>query len=150
MRGDSLVESRQMANDPKDDELVDLDFTGVFKVEELRPEPPPPPPKKMPEEFVIGAKAMKKGSSFINMARARPARKVDPAKTSILLVEDDKTTRIILDMICKKAGFQTRQAADAATFLATMNKPPNSIPQIYRCNCRSFGINAIEAKTKSP
>ena len=42
----------------------------------------------------------------------------------MLFRSDDKTTRIILDMICKKAGFQTRQAADAATFLAAMNKPP--------------------------
>jgi CheY-like chemotaxis protein len=105
-------------------ELADLDFTGVFRVEELRPEPAPPAPKRPPEEIVIGARAVKKGNCFINMARARPPRKRDPAATTVLLVEDDTTTRMILDLICKKAGFQTRQAADAPSFIAAIQKRP--------------------------
>jgi two-component system, OmpR family, response regulator len=113
-----------MATQPPKDDLIDLDFTGVFRIEELRAEPPPPPPKTLPEDIVIGARAIKKGNSFINMTRARPARKVDPASTTILLVEDDKTTRLILDVILKKAGYLTRQALDASTFIAAIQKKP--------------------------
>ena len=58
------------------------------------------------------------------MTRARPACELDPAKTTILLVEDDTTTRLILDVICKKAGYLTRQAADAPSFIAALQKPP--------------------------
>jgi len=58
------------------------------------------------------------------MARARAARKLDPAKTTILLVEDDTTTRLILDMICRKAGYLTRQAADAPSFIGAIQKMP--------------------------
>lgn len=104
------------------DPAIDLDFTGVFRIEELRLEPAPPVPKRPPEDIVIGARAIKKGNSFINMARSRPARRIDPAQTTILLVEDDTTTRLIIDVICRKAGYLTRQAADAPSFIAAMQK----------------------------
>src|ERR1019366_5177279 len=113
-----------MATYPASPDALDLDFTGIFRVEELRPEPPPPAPARPPEDIVIGARAVKKGNCFINMSRARPACKVDPAKTTILLVEDDTTTRLILDVICRKAGYLTRQAADAPSFIAALQKPP--------------------------
>jgi CheY-like chemotaxis protein len=115
-----------MATKPpaQSDDAIDLDFTGVFRIEELRPEPPPPVPARPPEDIVIGARAVKKGDSFINMTRSRPARKVDPAKITVLLVEDDTTTRLILDVICKKAGYLTRQAADAPSFIAAIQKKP--------------------------
>ena len=58
------------------------------------------------------------------MTRSRPARNIDTAKTTILLVEDDTTTRLIIDVICKKAGYLTRQAADAPSFIAAIQKKP--------------------------
>ena len=109
---------------PASPELIDLDFTGVFRVEDLRPEPPPPAPARAPEDIVIGARSVKKGDCFINMTRARPACKMDPAKTTILLVEDDTTTRLILDVVCRKAGYLTRQATDAPSFVAALQKLP--------------------------
>lgn len=105
-------------------EDVDLDFTGVFRVEELKLEPPPKPPAILPKDIVIGAAALKKGDCFISMAHARPTRRVDHAKTTILIVEDDTTTRTVLDLLLRKAGYLTRQASDAATFLAAIQKKP--------------------------
>lgn len=113
-----------MATHPPDSNPLDLDFTGVFRVEDLRPAPPAPAPKRPPEEIIIGARAAKKGNCFINMTRGRPARTIDPARTTILLVDDDTTTRLILDVICRKAGYLTRQALDAPSFLAAMQKAP--------------------------
>jgi two-component system OmpR family response regulator len=113
-----------MATNPPEFDALDLDFTGVFRVEGLRPEAPPAAPERPTEDVVIGARAVKKGSCFINMSRARAARQVDPAKTTILLVEDDTATRLILDAICRKAGYLTREAADAPGFLAAIQTPP--------------------------
>ena len=108
----------------KPNDAIDLDFTGVFRIEELHTEPPPPAPRRPPEDIIIGARAVKKGNSFINMTRSRPARRIDPEKTTILLVEDDTTTRLILDLICRKAGYLTRQAADAPSFISAIQKKP--------------------------
>ena len=113
-----------MATNRPEPDAFDLDFTGIFRVEDLRPEPPPAAPERPPEDIVIGARAVKKGSCFINMSRARAARQVDPAKTTILLVEDDTATRLILDAVCRKAGYRTREAADAPGFVAAIQKPP--------------------------
>jgi two-component system OmpR family response regulator len=113
-----------MATDPAIPEEIDLDFTGIFPVEELRPDPPPPATASPPADIVIGAHSVKKGDCFINMTRARPACKIDPANTIVLLVEDNTTTRLVLDEICRKAGYLTRQAADAPSFIAALRTPP--------------------------
>jgi CheY-like chemotaxis protein len=115
---------QKMATDPPKPEEIDLDFTGIFRVEELRPDPPPPAPARPPEDVVIGARSVKKGNCFINMTRARPACKVEPAKTVVLLVEDNTSTRLVLDLICRKAGYVTRQAADAPSFIAALQEQP--------------------------
>ena len=52
---------------------VELDFTGVFKLQDLKGDPPPPP-KKVPDDILIGAQELSKGNCFINMSRRRPAR----------------------------------------------------------------------------
>ena len=102
---------------------VELDFTGVFKLQDLKADPPPPP-KKVPDDILIGAQELSKGNCFINMSRRRPARKVDVAKTTILIVEDDKTTQYLLHMLLSRGGYQTRRAGDAAEFVAAMQKAP--------------------------
>lgn len=103
---------------------VDLDFTGVFKLQDLKPDPPPPPPRKVPDDILIGAQELSRGNCFINMSRSRPARKVDVSKTTILIVEDDKTTQYLLHMLLSRGGYQTRRAGDAAEFIAAMQKAP--------------------------
>lgn len=102
---------------------VELDFTGVFKLQDLKADPPPPP-KKVPDDILIGAQELSKGNCFINMSRRRPARKVDVARTTILIVEDDKTTQYLLHMLLSRGGYQTRRAGDAAEFVAAMQKAP--------------------------
>lgn len=103
---------------------VDLDFTGVFKLQDLKPDPPPPPPRKVPDDILIGAQELSRGNCFINMSRSRPARKVDVGNTTILIVEDDKTTQYLLHMLLSRGGYQTRRAGDAAEFIAAMQKAP--------------------------
>lgn len=117
---------------------IDLDFTGVFNLRELREPPPPPPPpvapapkpRPVPKDLMVGVKSLKKHSYFVNMTRPRPKRVVDPAKTTVLLVEDDSPTRNILNFILTRGeGYLTRQASDVKTFvLALQTKPlPNVV-----------------------
>lgn len=108
---------------------IDLDFTGVFNLRDLRPEPPPvpPPPKPrpVPRDFLVGAKSLLKNNYFVNMTRPRPARMVDPAKTTILIVDDDTTTRNVLGIILARSeGYQIRMASDVNTFVAALQKRP--------------------------
>ena len=106
------------------DDRIDLDFTGVFKLKDLKPDPPPPPPKKMPQDILIGAQELSKGNCFINMSRRRAARTVDVSKTTILIVEDNATTQYLLHMLLSRVGYQTRRAGSAAEFIAAMQKAP--------------------------
>ncbi len=117
-----MASSQALAAPVKDG--VDLDFTGLFKLHELKIEPPPPPPKKVPDDLLIGAQELAKGNCYINMARSRPPRQVDVSRTTILIVEDDTTTQYLLHMLLTRAGYKTRRAGSAAEFVAAMQKAP--------------------------
>ena len=104
---------------------IDLDFTGVFKLADLRPEPPPPPPRRIPENILIGSRSLAEGNYFVNVSRPRPARSVDPKKTTILIVEDDLPTLNMLDLLLSRAaGYQTRRASEVQGFIQAMQKLP--------------------------
>ena len=110
---------------------VDLDFTGVFKIQDLLQQAPPPPPptpaapKPIPKELMVGVRSLSSKNYFVNLTRPRPARKVDPAKTVILVVEDDAVTRGTLGLILMRAGgYQVRSANDVHTFVAALQKRP--------------------------
>ena len=127
---------------PTGEEGVDLDFTGVFKLHELKHTPPPPPPtppapKKMPSEIMIGAQELSKGNCYINMLRRRPACKVEVTKTTILIVEDDHTTQYLLHMLLSRAGYQTRRASSGTEFIVQMQKPP--LPDLVILDVRLKG-----------
>jgi CheY-like chemotaxis protein len=113
---------------PQPPESINLDFTGVFNLKELRREPPPPPPAKprpIPNEMLVGARSLAKDNFFVNMTRPRPARTIDAAKTTILLVEDDTATRNVLGLVLQRsAGYQIRQASDVNSFVAALQQRP--------------------------
>jgi len=117
------------------DNAIDLDFTGVFKLADLRPEPPPPPPRRIPQDILIGARSLAQGNYFVNLARPRPPRTIDPAKTTILIVEDDLPTLNILDMLLSRAaGYLTRKAQDVQTFVLAMQQLPRADAVILDLN----------------
>jgi CheY-like chemotaxis protein len=116
---------------------IDLDFTGIFNLRELREPPPPPPPpppaapapvdkpRPVPKDIMVGVKALEKDSYFVNMTRPRSKRAIVPAKITVLLVEDDSTTRNILSFILTRGeGYQVRLAGDVKTFVAALQKKP--------------------------
>ena len=113
------------AEAPDPDQAIDLDFTGVFRLADLKPVPPPPPPRRIPENIMIGTRALAEGNYFVNVTRPRAARQVDPARTTILIVEDDAPTLNMLDLLLSRAaGYQTRRAYDVQTFVAAIQQKP--------------------------
>lgn len=74
---------------------------------------------------MVGVKALEKDSYFVNMTRPRPKRKIEPAGITVLLVEDDNSTRNILSFILTRGeGYQVRLAGDVKTFVAALQKKP--------------------------
>ena len=124
VRPNPTAQSPAAAKPAAGEELIDLDFTGVFKLKDLKPDPPPPPPKKVPQDILIGAQELSQGNCYINMSRRRPARAVDIKKTTILIVEDNTTTQYLLHVLLSHAGYLTRRAGSAAEFIAAMQKAP--------------------------
>ena len=80
---------------------------------------------QMDHAFGSLMKALEEQSYYVNMTRPRASRTIDPAKTLILLVEDDATTRNILNFILTRSeGYQTRLAGDVKGFVAALQKKP--------------------------
>ena len=113
---------------PGDSTPLDLDFTGVFRIQDLiqqAPLPPAAPPKPIPKELMVGVRSLSSKNYFVNLTRPRPARAVDPVKTTILAVEDDQVTRGTLGLILMRVGgYQVRSANDVHTFVAALQKRP--------------------------
>jgi CheY-like chemotaxis protein len=89
------------------------------------PAAPAAKPRPVPKDLMVGVKALEEQSYFVNMTRPRAKRTVDPARTMVLLVEDDATTRNILNFILTRGeGYQTRLASDVKGFVAALQKKP--------------------------
>ena len=113
-------------------ELACLDFTGVFRIQDLIQQAPPPPPPKpaapakpIPRELMVGVRSLSSKNYFVNLTRPRKARTVDPGKTTILVVEDDQVTRGTLGLVLMRVGgYQVRSASDVHTFVSALQKRP--------------------------
>lgn len=124
-------------------ESVDLDFTGIFSRKDLKPAAPP---LALTDEVVIGAKSLKKGGYFVNLTHPRPGRARAPAATSILVVEDDPSTQMLLDRVLSRGGFRIRSAASGAGFVAAMKQPP--IPDLLILDLELPDVSGFKILTK--
>lgn len=102
---------------------MDLDFTGILNTGALAPQPPPAP-KKLPGDIVIGAKALKKGGYFVNITNPGVRRIASPEAATVLIVEDEPSTLLLIDHVLSKAGYRTRKAANGAGFVGAIKLPP--------------------------
>ena len=104
---------------------INLDFTGVFKIADLKIPPPVlAAPKEIPQELVIGAGQIAAGNFYVNFARTRPKRSLDRGAITILVVEDDVATRTLVNLLLVRAGYRVRQAARGAEFITAIGQKP--------------------------
>ncbi len=137
--------SRPGAQSP--DDLINLDFTGVFKLADLKVPPPAPAvPKTIPVDLLIGAGEIAAGNFFVNYARTRPKRSLDRSKITILVVEDDVPTRMLLHLLLGRAGYKTRQAGNGAEFIAAISQKP--LPDLLILDIHLPDVNGMKILTK--
>ncbi len=110
------------------DDPVDLDFTGHFEAIDLSADTMPALPTDgpaVPPELLIGVSALSSDHYYVNVARTREKRAVDPSATTVLVMEDDTTTRNILELLLTRdLGFKVRTASDVRSFVAAIQQGP--------------------------
>jgi two-component system phosphate regulon response regulator PhoB len=128
-------------------EAINLDFTGVFKLSELRiPPPAPPVPKAIPADILVGAGEIAAGNFYVNFARTRTRRRLERGAITILVVEDDVATRTLLHLLLGRAGYKTRQAGNGAEFIAAMNHKP--LPDLLILDIHLPDVSGLKILTK--
>lgn len=129
----------------KPDRAKDLDFTGIF-AGKARASEAPPLPKKVPDEIIIGAKALKKGGYFVNITNPRARRITRPETATVLIVEDDPSTLLLIDHVLAKVGYRTRKAANGATFVTLIRNPP--VPDLILLDIELPDVSGVQILTK--
>lgn len=111
----------------------DLDFTRHFVEEELRADAAPVPPAGpgpgpgpiVSPDLLIGAHTLAENHYYVNITRARPRRIIDRGSITVLVMEDDNTTRTILERLVEKdQGYKVRSAYDTASFVLAIQQKP--------------------------
>ena len=135
------------SNSQSTDDKIDLDFTGVFKLADLKiPPPAPAVPKAIPKEIIIGASKLAAGNFFVNFTRTRPKRRLDRSATTVLVTEDDVPTRTLLNLMLGRAGYKTRLAGSGAEFIAAMNQRP--LPDLLILDIHLPDVNGLKVLSK--
>lgn len=130
---------------PKKDITTSLDFTGILAEREKAPAPPKVS-KKVPEEVVIGAKALKKGGYFVNITNPRVKRVAKPEAATVLIVEDEPSTLLLIDHVLAKEGYRTRKAATGATFVTAIKLAP--LPDLILLDLELPDVSGVLILTK--
>jgi CheY-like chemotaxis protein len=129
------------------DDTINLDFTGVFRLADLKVPPPAPPmPKEVPKELLIGAGAIAAGNFFVNFARTRPKRSLDRGAITVLVVEDDVPTRTLLNLMLGRAGYKTRVAGNGAEFITAISQKP--LPDLVILDIQLPDVNGLKILSK--
>ena len=115
------------------EDLTDLDFTRVMKARPVVPPPAPEPapapqPAPRPEvppraEAEIGKLGAGHAGNLIRYARAGVTGRPD-AEAPVMIVEDDETTRRLMEKALTSHGYIVRGAADGPQFLQLIRRPP--------------------------
>ena len=129
----------------KVDTTTNLDFTALLTAKPNAPQAPALP-KKLPEEIIIGAKALKKGGYFVNITNPRPKRIPGLTSPTILIVEDEPDTLLLIGHVLAKEGYRTRKAATGAAFVTAIKQAP--IPDLILLDLELPDVSGVVILTK--
>ena len=120
-------------------ELADLDFT----------KPPIPEKKAAPEparvDVEIGSLRAGQAGNLVCFLAAKPRRVAAAADAPVIVVEDDETTRRVLERALTLQGHNAVGAADSRAFIQALKKPP--LPRLVLLDVELPGVNGFKLLT---
>ena len=139
--------STSSKNDP-----FDLDFTAILDPQVSVPEPSPTPAQQiqLSDEAVIGESKLTSNGFFVRINEAAPKRPPVSAPPTILVVEDDEVTAMLLTRILKANDFRVIHAANREGILNGLKASPDLvILDVLMPDANGFDIlNRMRAQPK--
>ena len=116
--------STSSKNDP-----FDLDFTAILDPQVSVPEPSPTLAQQvqLSDEAVIGESKLTSNGFFVRINEAAPKRPPVSAPPTILIVEDDEITAMLLTRILKANDFRVIHAADRTGIINGLKSAPDMV-----------------------
>jgi CheY-like chemotaxis protein len=107
----------------------DLDFTALLDPKTSVPEPVPTPQEValLSDEAVIGESKLTSNGFFVRLFPDAPRRAPASALPTILVVEDDEVTSLLLERILVKEGYKVIVAANRAGIVVGMKARPDLV-----------------------
>ena len=139
-------------SDPSKNDPFDLDFTAILDPQVSVPEPLPTPEEQiqLSDEAVIGESKLTSNGFFVRINEAAPKRPPVSAPPTILVVEDDEVTAMLLTRILKANDFRVIHAADRVGILNGLKASPDLvILDVLMPDANGFDIlNRMRAQPK--
>src|SRR5881394_1153099 len=121
-------------------ELVDLDFTKP-PIPEKKPAPAP----ARADVETIGSLGPGHVGNFVCFLAASARRVTATADAPVTVVEDDETTRRVLQRALAAQGYPARVSANGREFLQTLRKPP--LPRLVLLDVELPEVNGFKLLT---
>ena len=137
---------------PSKNDPFDLDFTAILDPQVSVPEPSPTPAQQiqLSDEAVIGESKLTSNGFFVRINEAAPKRPPVSAPPTILVVEDDEVTAMLLTRILKANDFRVIHAANREGILNGLKASPDLvILDVLMPDANGFDIlNRMRAQPK--
>ncbi len=107
----------------------DLDFTKLLDPQNNVPEPIPTPQQAqaLNDEAVIGESKLTSNGFFVRIFSDAPSRPPVSSPPTILVVEDDAVTAMLIERILIKADYRVMRAANRAEIVAGFKAKPDLV-----------------------
>ncbi len=107
----------------------DLDFTAILDPSKTVPEPVPTPQqaKALNDEAIIGESKLNSNGFFVRLFPDAPSRTPIHSPPTVLVIEDDAITAMLLEQILKKADYRVVRAANRAEIVQGFKAKPDLV-----------------------
>lgn len=119
-----------MTNENNEGDLdLDLDFTALLDPANIVPEPISTPLQEqaLNDEAVIGESKLNSNGFFVRLFPDAPCRTPMHSPPTVLVIEDDEITAMLLERILQKADYRVVRAANRAEIVEGFKARPDLV-----------------------
>ncbi len=120
-----------MTNEPNEqtEDDFDLDFTTLLDPGNIVPEPVATPQEEqaLNDEAVIGESKLNSNGFFVRIFPDAPSRTPVHSPPTVLVIEDDELTALLLERILVKADYRVVRAANRAEIVEGFKAKPDLV-----------------------